>query len=162
LWELGGICKLDLFAQYLSQAALHTSMESGSRCGHRRGASRLLDRSTEASDDSPVPWERNPCASPSKIIAPTYHRINLACNARDLRSAIISPTMPHRSRTGRPPRVVCPALPLTAQERRVRHGVGCECPRWPVRQRSFHPADRSRRKRRWPASPRWKPSPGEC
>jgi len=34
LWELGGIFQLDLFAQYLSQAALHTSMKSGSRRKH--------------------------------------------------------------------------------------------------------------------------------
>lgn len=32
LWKLTGILKLDLFAQYLGQASLHTSIESGPRC----------------------------------------------------------------------------------------------------------------------------------
>src|ERR671922_1942031 len=55
LWELGGIVQLDLFAQCLSQAAFHTSMKSGSRCEHPRGAPRLLNRSTDVGGGPPSP-----------------------------------------------------------------------------------------------------------
>jgi hypothetical protein len=63
LWELGGIFQLDLFAQYLSQATLHTSMKSGSRRKYPRGDPRLLDRSTDASDGPPSPLACNPGAN---------------------------------------------------------------------------------------------------
>src|SRR5215475_4872297 len=121
LWELGGIFQLDLFAQYLSQAALHTSMKSGSRCEHPRGDPRLLDRSTDASGGPPFPLACNPEVSLAKVIAQTYHRTNLACNARDLRSAITSPATPHRCALAQAPlgtRASDP--PLTAHQRPAR------------------------------------------
>jgi hypothetical protein len=55
LWELGGVFQLDLFTQYLSQAALHTSMKFGVRCEHPRGDPGRLDRATDASGGPPSP-----------------------------------------------------------------------------------------------------------
>jgi hypothetical protein len=161
LWELGGILKLDLFAQCLGQAVLRTSLKSGPRCEHPHGSSTLSPAPT-----CPVVGSPSPCGCPTYgNLVDRYPSIPQNKSCTQLPRSTISDHITRDASSLRATHGLprgAPHPPFTAPPRRGRCRVGCGRPRWHVHRRSFRPSDRSRRRRRWPASPRSRPWPGEC